>query len=62
MLQEIRSSNISKAYPKTNIPPKIIKDNCDIFASKLHNDINNSIDHAIFSEKREAADITPVYI
>ena len=27
VLQEIQSVNISKAFPKTSIPPKIIKDN-----------------------------------
>ena len=31
--------------PQTTIPPKIIKDNCDIFALKLHHDLNDSIDN-----------------
>ena len=57
MLQEIQSLNISK----TSIPPKIIKDNYDILALKLHNDINNSIDHAIFPDKQKEAAITPVH-
>ena len=58
---EIGSLNISKACPKTGIPPRIIKDNCDIFALKLHNDVNHSIDQAIFPDKQKEADITPVH-
>ena len=47
--------------PKTSIPPKMIKDNYDIFALKLHNNINNSTDHAIFPVKQKEAGITPVH-
>ena len=61
MLQEIRPLTSSKACPKTSIPPKIIKDNYDIFTFKLHNDINNSIDYSIFPDKQKEADITPVH-
>ena len=61
VLEEIRSLNVLKACPKTSIPPKIIKDNYDIFALKLHNDINNSIDNAMFPDKQKEADITPVH-
>ena len=56
VLQEIRSLDSSKACPKTSIPPKIIKDNYDIFTFKLHNDINNSTDYSIFPDKQKEAD------
>ena len=58
---EIRSLNISKACPKTSIPPKIIKDNCDIFALKLHDDLNQSIDYGTFPKNLKDADVTPVH-
>ena len=58
---EIRSLNISKACPKTSIPPKIIKDNCDIFALKLHDDLNQSIDYGTFPNNLKDADVTPVH-
>ena len=61
MSDEIQSLNISKACPKTSIPPKLIKDNHDIFALILHNDLNHSIDYATFPDNLKQADITPVH-
>ena len=58
---EIRLLNISKACPKTSIPPKIIKENCDRFALKLHNDLNHSIDDATFPNNLKQADFTPAH-
>ena len=58
---EIRSLNISKACPKTSIPTNIIKENCDIFALKLHNDLNHSIDDATFPNNLKQADVTPAH-
>ena len=58
---EIKSLNISKACPKSTLPPKIIKDNYDIFALKLHNDLNRSIDNGLFPNNLKLADVTPVH-
>ena len=55
------SVNISKACPKTTIPPKIIKENCDLFALKLHADYKSSIEKASFPNNLQLVDITPVY-
>ena len=45
---EIIALNSSKACPKESILPKIIKENCDIFTNKLHDDINYSIRYGNF--------------
>ena len=58
---EIQSLNVSKACPKTSIPTRIIKDNCDIFALKLHDNLNQSIDYATFPNNLKDADVTPVH-
>ena len=59
--EEIKSLNISKACPKSTLPSKIIKDNYDFFALKLHNDLNRSIDDGEFPNNLKLADITPVH-
>ena len=55
------SLNVFKASPKTSIPPKIIKDNCNLFALKLHTDFKFSIDNANFPNNLKLADISPVH-
>ena len=35
IIQEVLALDTSKASPKDSIPPKIIKDNCDIFSKKI---------------------------
>ena len=54
-------SNIdsSKAYQSNNIPPKVLKDNVDIFITVLSSDINNCILNGIFPSNLKYADITP---
>ena len=56
-------SNIdsSKAYQINNIPPKVLKDNADIFTTILSSDINNCILNVIFSSNLKYADITPIF-
>ena len=56
-------SNIdsSKAYQKNNIPPKILKDNADIVASVLCDDINMNIDKGKFPSNLKNADISPLF-
>lgn len=58
---EIGLINPSKACPKDTIPPNLIKDNCDIFALKMHIDFNESVDCGVFPMNLKLADITPVY-
>ena len=50
-----------KAFPKTTIPLKIIKDNCNIFALKLNDDLNHCIYRATFPNDIKQADVTPVH-
>ena len=56
-------SNIdsSKAYQSNNIPPKVLKDNADIFTTILSSDINNCILNGIFPSNLKYADITPIF-
>ena len=61
ILKEITILSISKACPKTTIPPKIIKDNCDLFSLKLYADFRVSIENARFPNNLKQADITPVH-
>lgn len=59
--REILSLDKSKACPKDSIPPKIILENCDVFACKLEYDFNFSIDSGIFPDNLKNADISPVF-
>ena len=61
ILKEITLLNVSKACPKTTIPPKIIKDNCDLFSLKLYADFRFSIENARFPNNFKQADISPVH-
>ena len=58
---EIIALSVSKACPKESIPPKIIKENHDIFTTKIHNDINYSIRNGDFPNMLKLADITPAH-
>ena len=58
---EIALLNPAKASPKDSIPAKIIKDNCDIFARKLHIDFNFSICTCTHPNNLKLADVTPIY-
>ena len=59
--KEILSIDPSKSSPNNSIPIKIIKENCDLFARKLHIDFNNSIYNGTFPNNLKLADVTPVY-
>ena len=59
--REISSLDVSTASSKDNIPSKIIKENIDIFSSKLTYDINDSIDKTLFPRNLKLADITPAH-
>ena len=59
--REITSLNNSTACPKYTIPPRVVKENIDMFACKLHNDFNNSIYFSNFPCNLKKADITPAH-
>ena len=51
----------SKACQDTDIPPKIIKENADIFADILLARFNDSVEKCNFSSSLKKANITPVF-
>ena len=57
----IESLNNREACPNSNIPPKIIKENLDIFSMKLYKDFNQAIDETMFPQNWKCANITPVH-
>ena len=61
MIDEILNLNISTACPIESIPPKILKENYDIFAPKLLIDFNHSITTGIFPQNQKLADISPIF-
>ena len=58
---EINLLNSSKASPKNSIPPKILKDSCDIFSQKILIDFNSSINMGIFPNNLKLADVSPTH-
>ena len=61
IIQEILALDTSKASPKDSIPPKIIKDNCDIFTKKLFSDFNFSVTSGIYPDNLKYADVSPAF-
>ena len=57
----ILSMEVTKASPKEDIPLKVIKNNCDIFAPLLCNDFNLGIDNNKFPDALKIADIKPIF-
>ena len=57
----INNLNTSKAYQKNNIPPKLLKENADVCASVICNDINSNIERGYFPVNNKNADITPTF-
>ena len=58
IIKEIYNLNDSKASPITSIPTKIIKENCDIFSTKIHMDFNASTVLGIFPSNLKYADVS----
>ena len=48
MLKAIENLDVSKSFPKDNIPPKIIKENKDIVSIVLTNGVRKCIENCIF--------------
>ena len=61
MLKAIENLDVSKSFPKDNIPPKIIKENKDIFSIVLTNGMRKCIENCIFPVNLKNADISPLF-
>ena len=61
ILWEILKLETSKACQDTDIPPKIIKKNADIFADILLARFNDSVEKSNFPPSLKKANITPVF-
>ena len=59
--KEIVSLIGSKATPKDAIPPKVIKENWDIFSYKIHIDFNKAIKSGVFPDNLKYADVSPAF-
>ena len=59
--REIMLLNTSKATPKDSIPPRILKDNYDIFAYKISIDFNFALISGTFPNNLKHADVAPVF-
>ena len=57
----ILSLDNSKAASIDDIPVRIIKENIDLFANKLHIDVNNSLNTSIFPNNLKLASISPTH-
>ena len=56
----INNIDFSKAYPKNNIPPKLLKQNIDICELYICSNINQCIENGTFPSNLKLADITPI--
>ena len=56
----IKNIDASKSYQKENIPPKLLKDNDDICALVIYNDMNQNISKGQFPSNLKHADISPI--
>ena len=61
IIKEISDLDVKKASPNNSIPPKLIKENQDIFAYKLFIDFNASIYYGLFPNNCKYADISPAF-
>ena len=60
IIKELNNPNINKATQNTDIPTKIIKENCDIFGDFIFPNLNCCIDTSSYPSLLKRADITPV--
>ena len=59
--KQIKNLNISKASQTTDIPTKLIKDNCNIFVGLIKNCFDESLCQSVFPQDLKLADVTPVF-
>ena len=58
--KKILNLDVKKACQDTDIPTKIIKENCDIFADFIFQNFNNGIASSVFPTSVKNANIAPV--
>ena len=61
IMKEINNLKRSKAIQSTNIPTKLIKENCDIFCDFTFENFNSCVLTSIYPSPLKNADITPVF-
>ena len=61
IIKLIQNLDVSKAYQKDDIPPKILKENKGICSMILINDVCRCIDNGTFPTNLKSADITPTF-
>ena len=61
IMKELNNLDTNKAIQNTDIPKKLIKENSDIFANFIFENLINCISHSIFSTSMKNAVITPVH-
>ena len=59
MYEVLKSLNPFKAFQNDNIPPSYLRDNADVCAGVICNDVNRSIEKGCFPAN--LADITPIF-
>ena len=61
ILKEIKNCKANKATQNTDIPTKLIKENSDIFADFIFENLNDSISQSVFQSALKLANITPLH-
>ena len=61
IMKELNNLDTNKAIQNTDIPTKLIKENSDIFANFIFENLNNCISHSIFPTSMKNAIITPAH-
>ena len=60
-MKELNNLDTNKAIQNTDIPTKLTKENSDIFANFIFENLNNCISHSIFPTSMKNAVISPVH-
>ena len=61
ILKEMKNLKVNKATQNTDILTKLIKENSDIFADFIFENLNDSIFHPVFPSALKLANITPMH-
>ena len=61
VLKKVNTLDTSKAFQKSDVPTKILKQNSDYFADYFYGSINQRISKSIFPSDLKLAHVTPVY-
>ena len=61
ILKETKNLKANQATQNTDIPTKLIKENSDIFADFIFENLNDCISHSVFPSALKLANITPVH-